>query len=100
MNEIEDRIRSLHVSQLRILKTLSAEADGILSSKEIADTTGSSATTFGALVSSLARFKDKNGQPLVVKVGRNDDGLRWKLNEKVIERQKLLEILADTGENY
>lgn len=96
MDDIEARIRNLKLTQLEVLKQLATSNDGILDQEEIMDATHTSSYTFGALVGSLKKFKDNVGQPLIKTAGETDkNGMRWQLNEKVIDKIRLLEILAD-----
>jgi hypothetical protein len=94
MDELETRIRELKIPQLKVLKMLASEGNGISSSKEIADTTSTSSYTLGAMLTPLLRIKNENGS-LIIKAGREIDGsVRWQLNNKVISREKLLGLIT------
>src|SRR3989338_4436986 len=95
MDEIEERIRNLNIFQLGILKLLAESKHGILDSQEIIQTTHTATAQFGAFIASLKKFKSENGQPIVIPAGRTTEGMRWQLNEKVIDRLRLQEILAE-----
>lgn len=92
MDKIEEKIRSLTIPQLEILKALAESPHGIMDSQEIMSTTATATTTFGAYISSLKKFRidDKS---IVMPAGRTTEGMRWQLNEDLIEKHRLLEIL-------
>lgn len=95
MDKLEERIRSLTILQLQILKAIADSEYGILDSQEIMNTTGSATATFGALIVSLKKFKNDEGQPIVLPAGATNEGMRWQLNEKVVSRERLKEIIAE-----
>ena len=95
MEKIEEKIRGLTIPQLEILKLLAESKDGILDSQEIMTTTHTATATFGAYISSLKKFKSEGGHSIIIPAGRTEEGMRWQLNEKVIEKKQLLTILNE-----
>ncbi|MDD5415384.1 MAG: hypothetical protein PHE48_00045 [Candidatus Daviesbacteria bacterium] len=95
MEPLEGKIRYLTIPQLKILKVLSESEFGVLDSQEIMDTTHTATATFGAYITSLKKLKSNDGQPIVIPAGRTDEGTRWQVNEKVISKEKLKQIIAD-----
>lgn len=93
MNKIEERLRLLTIPQLEILKALANSKDGVLESKEIISSTSTAVTNFGAYIAALKKFKSDDGQSIVIPAGKTSEGIRWQLNEKVISKDSLNEIL-------
>lgn len=84
------------IPQLNALKLLAGSPKGIASYKEISDTTHSSSYTLGAIITSLKKYKTENGS-LILPAGRDPEGMRWQLNEKVISRDDLKILLNEIG---
>ena len=97
MSPIEEKIRNLRIPQLEVLKLIANSKDGLYSSKEISDTTGTSTYTLGALLTPLRRIKIDN-KNLIIQSGRGiDDSIRWKINEDLITRDDLKLLLIEMG---
>lgn len=96
MDFITDIIHRLSPSQLKALFLLSKTRDGILSSSENENKIGKKGKALGGVFSSLVRHKI-NGQSIVLPWGKSETGrgLRWKLNEKLITKDKLLKITKE-----
>ena len=95
MDPIEVKIRQLKIHQLEVLKLLTESDDGVSSSKEISQTTGTSSYELGAVITPLRRIKvdDKN---LIIPAGREiDNSVRWQINENLISRNKLKALLVE-----
>lgn len=101
---IEEIIRRLGVRQLEALSAFipSGEATGeyisvgnLKDSIHTADTDDSENKNklIGGILSGLAKTKTENG-PLILPAGKDEkEGMRWVLNEKVISREELKDIL-------
>lgn len=97
MKSIEDKIRSLRIPQLEILKILTDSTHGVSSAKEIGDATESAAYQLGAMLTPLRRIQAKNGR-LIIPAGRDiDNSVRWQINEEVIKREELKALLVQMG---
>ncbi len=96
MDRIEEALYHLTHSQLRALFALAKTKNGLISSANSKKSIGKKGKALGGIFSSLVRRKI-NGESLVLPWGKSEDGrgLRWKLNEKLITKTKLLQI---TGE--
>lgn len=98
---IEEILRRLSVKQLEALKTFIPDgesADAYLSvekaSQSIHTSENNKSRAVGGVISSLAKIKTKDGF-LIQPAGKNDtEGMRWTLNQKVISREQLRDILA------
>lgn len=97
MSPIEEKIRKLKILQLEALKLIADSKDGLLSSKELGDTTSTSTYQLGALLTPLRRIKIDN-KNLIIHSGRGkDDSVRWQINEDVITRDDLMVLLIEMG---
>jgi hypothetical protein len=96
MEDILLRIRNMTIPQLKALKLMAESANGIASYKEISDTTGTSSYTLGAILTSLKKYKTDQGS-LILPAGRDPEGMRWQLNEKVISKDDLMIQLNELG---
>jgi len=93
MDQIETKLHYLSPNQLRALLLLAKSKNGIISSTESSEKVGKKGKALGGVFSSLSR-QVINDQHLVIPWGKaeNGRGLRWKLNEKLISQNRLLEI--------
>lgn len=96
MDFIEDIIHHLSPSQLRALYLLSKSENGIISSSVSSDKIGKLGKALGGVFSSLVRHKI-NGERLILPWGKSENGrgLRWKLNEKLITKGRLLKVTEE-----
>ena len=84
------------IPQLKALRLLADSPNGIASYKEISTTTETSSYALGAIITSLKKYKTENGS-LILPAGRDSEGMRWQLNEKVILRDDLKILLNEIG---
>ena len=96
MTPTESRIYRLSPNQLRALFLLAKSGSGVIASTQTSSLIGKEGKALGGVFSSLSR-QIIQGEHLVMPWGRTEDGhgLRWKLNEKLIPKQKLLQITSD-----
>lgn len=94
MTIAEMKIHRLTLNQLYALKEIARAPKGIISSTQSADRIGVTGKSLGGVFSSLSRQTVRK-EPLIIPWGmtENSRGLRWKLNEKVISRNELLEVI-------
>ncbi len=94
---IEYKLRRMNIEKLRILRMF--VINSIVTTSEIGqatDTATDEFTSLGGIISSLSRIKDEKGTQLIIPMGRDlEDGMRWKLNENVISKVKLSQILDE-----
>ncbi len=85
----------MSASQLRALKVLLESKNGIIEAYDTQKVLGIEGKALGGVFSSLSR-QAINNQSLVLAWGRSKAGrgLRWKLNEKAVDR-KTLNILIE-----
>lgn len=90
------KLYRMSLSQLRALEVLATDKDGIIEAMDTSKKVGLKGKSLGGVFSSLARQQIK-GEYLVVPRGRAEGGrgLRWKLNEKVISKAKLKEVVRE-----
>lgn len=98
---IEDILRRLSVKQLEALATFIPDGESTgayLSVDKVSQSIHTSDETnktkvVGGVISSLAKIKI-NDSSLILPAGKDDrEGMRWVLNEKVITREQLRDIL-------
>jgi len=93
MDQIEEKIHRLTQSQLHVLLLFAKSNNGIISSPH--EIRGKTGKALGGIFSSLARQKI-DGEQLITAWGRNEKGqLKWKLNSKLISKEKLLKITQE-----
>lgn len=90
------RLYRMSLSQLKALAVLASSKDGIVEAEDTSKNLGLKGKSLGGVFSSLSR-QNINGQLLVMPRGRSAGGrgLRWVLNEKVIGREKLREVIKE-----
>ena len=96
MSPTENRLHRLSPSQLRALFLLAKSKDGIVSSTATSKELHKEGKALGGVFSSLSR-QIIQGEHLVLPWGMSlgGHGLRWKLNTKLISKDKLAQITAD-----
>lgn len=96
MLSIEDKLHRLSPSQLRALLLLAKSKKGIISSTASSKNIGKEGKALGGVFSSLSRQKI-NGERLVIPWGKAESGrgLKWKLNVKLISKDRLLKIVGE-----
>lgn len=96
MINIDEKIRYLSPRQLRVLFLLAKSKQGIISSVSSSSKIGVKGKGLGAVFSSLIRRKF-SGKALIIPWGKDESGrgLRFKLNEKLISKEKLLQITIE-----
>ncbi len=96
MSSAESRLYRLSPNQLRALYLLAKSKNGIVSSTASSGEIGKSGKALGGVFSSLSR-QVINGEHLVLPWGKSEDGhgLRWKLNDKLIPKERLFKITVE-----
>lgn len=89
----------MSLSQLKALAVLAASKDGVVEAEDTSKKLGLKGKSLGGVFSSLSR-QNINGKSLVLPRGRSAGGrgLRWVLNEDVISRAKLKQVLKEVLE--
>jgi len=90
MDQIKARIHRLSLNQLRALSVLVKSTHAMAGSTSTGKKIGLKGKSLGGVYSSLSRQKIK-GESLVEAWGRDTSGcgLRWRLNEKLVDRKNL-----------
>lgn len=96
MTPVEHKLYRLSPNQLKALLFLAKSKNGIISSTTSSTVLGKKGKALGGVYSSLSR-QIVNGQHIVIPWGKSPDGhgLRWKLNEKLISKIKLLQVTSE-----
>lgn len=96
MSPTESRLYRLSPNQLRALLLLAKTENGIVSSTATSGKLGKEGKALGGVFSSLSR-QVIDGEHLILPWGKSEDGhgLRWKLNTKLISKERLLQITSD-----
>jgi len=86
----------MSLNQLKALEVLVASKSGLVEADDTSKTVGLKGKSLGGVFSSLSR-QNIDGQALVLPHGRSvgGRGLRWVLNEKVITKKRLSEVLKE-----
>jgi len=102
-NQVEDILRRLSVKQLEALTTFIPDgksSEAYLSVEKASQSIHTAddenkTRAVGGVISSLAKIRTEYG-PLILPAGKSDkEGMRWTLNQKVITRKELREILVE-----
>lgn len=95
-SQLKERFRNTTLRQLEALWLFANSKSIIVTSSEIGEATSTPVQEGQAgLISSLSKIKTEKG-PLLLKAGRiPGEGTRWTLNQQVITRDELAEILKD-----
>lgn len=104
---IEERIRKSDRRQLLVLKVFADSITGIAYTKEmkeplygvVSNSESTAEQTIGGVISSVITMRGKEGT-LLLSMGRDRSNARWKLNERVITRKELKELLAELLEGW
>ena len=101
MSPVERRLYRLSPNQLRALLELAKTKEGIIVATQTASHLKKKGKALGGIFSSLSR-QVINGEHLVTPWGRSADGygLRWKLNTKLISKDRVLQITKELLEIY
>jgi hypothetical protein len=96
MSPTESRLYRLSPNQLRALFLLAKTENGILASTETSSKLGKEGKALGGVFSSLSR-QVIDGEHLVLPWGKSSDGhgLRWKLNTKLISKERLFQVTRE-----
>lgn len=101
-NTFQDKIRKkADKRQLLVLKVIADSPTDIVytsAMKEplygaVSNSESTAEQTIGGVISSVVTMKGKE-EPLLLAMGRNEFGVRWKLNERVISKDEL-KVLVD-----
>lgn len=101
--DIENKLRRATKGQLLVLNVIAKSPNALATTSEMQDilysqVDDSSSTTnqsVGGTISATSRIKI-DGQSLIIPMGKDDQyGIRWQLNENVIEKDKLKEIINE-----
>jgi hypothetical protein len=86
----------LSLNQLKALEVLAGSESGIVEATESSINLNLQGKALGGVFSSLSR-QTVDGQYLIEAWGRSEGGrgLRWKLNEKVITKDRLKEVVEE-----
>lgn len=100
---IVNRLRKASKNQLLALDVIAKSPTSLATTSQmqdvlysqISDSSGTAVQSVGGTISSIARIKSE-GEPLLIPMGRDvNSGVRWKLNEKVIDQPKLRKITSE-----
>lgn len=91
--QLEEKLRLLKVDLLYILHTLAITESIALELNEISDSTSTPELELKGSISTLRRMKIGD-EILIVPAGRDNNGrLRWKINEKIVDKKELAKFL-------
>jgi hypothetical protein len=88
--DVLNKLRRMSVVQLRALEMLSRDSHGLAHSSGVGIKMGVVGKSLGGVFSSLSRQRIGD-EPLVLPWGKGGEGrgLRWKLNDKIIDQKQL-----------
>lgn len=92
--KVELKIRSLNISHLKLLRLLCQWESKVATPQQMEELLGTK-IKLGGILGSLTRQKI-DGESLILKCGQEEPGktYRWQLNERLVDRQELLELLV------
>lgn len=92
--QLENTLRNLKLDLLSFLNVLSVTDAIALELDEISQSTSTAETDLRGIISTLRRIK-VDEECIIVPAGRDDRGrLRWKINEKVVNKNDLADFLS------
>lgn len=100
---VEGKLRRFTKGQLTALNVIAGAPNSLATTSQIQDvlysqvggSTNTADQSVGGTISAISRVK-VNDEPLVIPMGKDEkEGIRWKLNEEVIEKDQLKEIIND-----
>lgn len=99
---IQDKIRRADKRQLLMLKVIADSITGIAFTSEmkeplygaVSNSESTAEQTMGGVISSVITMRGKEGT-LLLSMGRDGSNARWKLNERVISREELKELIEE-----
>ncbi len=96
MMQVDYYIHRLTQHQLKVLFFLAKSRTGVISSVECGKKIEYKGKALGGVFSSLVRRKINN-ESLIIPWGKSDDGrsLKWKLNSKLISKERLLKVTKE-----
>ena len=106
--DIESKLRRATKGQLTALNVIARAPNSLATTSQIqnvlysqvSNPTGATDQSVGGTISAISRIK-VNNEPLILPMGKDDEeGIRWQLNEKVIEKDKLKEIVSEVLQSW
>ena len=106
--DIESKLRRATKGQLTALNVIARAPNSLATTSQIqnvlysqvSNPTGATDQSVGGTISAISRIK-VNNEPLILPMGKDDEeGIRWQLNEKVIEKDKLEEIINEVLQSW
>lgn len=99
---VQDKLRKADKRQLLVLKVIADSPTDIVYAPKLKEplfgaisTSESTAEqTMGGVISSVVKMRIKD-EPLLLAMGKDEFGVRWKLNERVISKQELKELVDE-----
>src|SRR3972149_9798852 len=93
--QLQEKLRLLKLDLLYFLNVLSVSESFAPDLEEISQSTNTPESDLRGVISTLRRMKFHD-EPLIVAAGRDNDGrLRWKINEKVVNKNELAKFLEE-----
>lgn len=100
--DIENKLRRATKGQLLALNVIAKSPNSLATTSEMQDvlysqtddSTNTANQSVGGTISAISRIK-VDGQSLIVPMGKDSGGIRWQLNEDIVEREKLKEIINE-----
>jgi hypothetical protein len=101
--DIESKLRRATKGQLLALNVIASASNSLATTSQmqevlfsqIDDSTGTAFQSAGGTISAVSRIKVDN-QSLLTPMGKDvQEGIRWQLNENVIEREEFRDIITE-----
>jgi hypothetical protein len=93
--QLEEKLRLLKLDLLTLLHTLAVSDSIAMELNEISDSTNTAELELKGSISTLRRMK-VGAETFIVPAGRDANGrLRWKINEKIVNKNELAKFLED-----
>lgn len=105
---VENKLRRATKGQLTALNIIAKAPNSLATTSEIqnvlysqvGNSAGTADQSIGGTISAISRIR-VNQEPLIIPMGKDDEeGMRWKLNEKLLEKDKLNEIISEILQSW
>jgi len=108
VQNVENKLRRATKGQLLALNVIAKAPNSLATTSEIQDvlhsqvsnSTSTADQSVGGTISAISRIKINN-KPLIIPMGKDEEyGIRWQLNQKLIEKGELKEIINEILQSW
>lgn len=105
---VENKLRRATKGQLTALNVIATSPNSLATTSQIQNilypqvrvSTNTAEQSVGGTISAISRFR-VNNEPLIMPMGKDEEyGIRWQLNENIIEKDKLRGIINEILQSW